>query len=73
VAYFTVKARDADGPISLPEPMTIERAVRKAFELRDEGFTQIILTNVETGFEAEVDRFMQEKPDAKSRRRKKRP
>ena len=63
MAHYTVKAWSNEGPLRLSEPMTAQRALRKATELRERGFTHITISNVESGVEIELDHFIREQPD----------
>ena len=64
MSHYTVKGWNNAGPLALKEPMPIERALQRALELRDEGFTQITLTDVDTQVEAQLDYFIKASPHA---------
>ena len=58
MAKYTIKAWDNAGPVSLPEPVNIEQALARAIELRDQGFSHVVLIAVETGVEAMLEDFL---------------
>ena len=64
MSHYTVKGSNNAGPLALKEPMPIERALQRALDLRDEGFTQITLTDVDTQVEAQLDYFIKASPQA---------
>ena len=51
MARYTIRARHHGAPVTFPESLTIEAALRKAAELRDARFQRITLVNTETGLE----------------------
>jgi hypothetical protein len=60
---FSVKASKEMGVIALG-PFDTRAALHKALELRDEGYTNIRLTNWDTGDEFDIEQFMRDRPDA---------
>lgn len=51
MARYTIRANNHDGPVSFPEPLTLEAALHKAAELRDVHYQRITLVNTDTGVE----------------------
>lgn len=49
MARYTIKARNKDGELNLLDPLTIDHALRRAVELRDGGYRNIVLRNAESG------------------------
>ena len=60
MSHYTIKANSSAGPIHLLSPRKIADALRRASELGQQGFHDIKLVELESGFETPLDRFMRE-------------
>jgi hypothetical protein len=60
VSHYTIRANSSAGPIHLLSPLKVGDALRRAAELGRQGFNDIKLVDLDTGFEAPLDRFRRE-------------
>lgn len=60
VSHYTIRANSSAGPIHLLSPRRARDAVRRADELSQQGFHDIKLVDLDSGFEAPLDRFRRE-------------
>lgn len=58
--HYTIKANSEAGPIHLLSPLKMQDALRRASELGRQGFNEIRLVDLDSGFEAPLDRFRRE-------------
>lgn len=58
---YTIHAMNDAGAIGLG-PYSVQDALRKVIDLRDEGFRNISLTEVATGIVVDIEQFMRNPP-----------
>ena len=64
MAEYTVRASNSMGTVGGLSAYPVAEALREALAYRDEGFSNIQLTDVVTGVSVELDRFMRSNGNA---------
>lgn len=60
LSHYTIKANSSAGPIHLLSLLKAGDALRRADELSQQGFHDIRLVDLDSGFEAPLDQFRRE-------------
>ena len=61
---YLLRASNAKGTIDGKAPLPLTEALRRAAELREQGFHSFVLTNLETGTQiTDLNQFLRDNPD----------